>query len=63
MVSVLVTMAIKHRVQNPRRVTTPKSIASTHAQICPRMCGASYALIASLELATKIIARARVHVT
>ena len=33
---------IKHRVQNPRRVTTPKSIASTHAQICPRliMCGA-----------------------
>ena len=28
---------IKHRVQNPRRVTKPKSIASTHARICPRI--------------------------
>ena len=45
-------MTIKHRVQNPRRVTSPMSIASTHAQICPRniMCGASYTLIASVEL-------------
>ena len=25
---------IKHRVQNPRRVTKPWSIASTHAQMC-----------------------------
>ena len=24
----------KHRVQNPRHVTKPKSIASTHARIC-----------------------------
>ena len=49
----------KHKVQNPRRVTKPMSIASTHAQICPRiiMCSATYALIASAELilATKIL--------
>ena len=33
---------IKHRVQNPRRVTKPKSIASnTHVQIRPRIIGAS----------------------
>ena len=30
-------MVIKHRVQNPRRVTKPKSIAVTHAQIRPRI--------------------------
>ena len=28
---------IKHRVQNPQCVTKPKLIASTHAQICPRI--------------------------
>ena len=31
------SVSIKHRVQNPRRVTNPKSIASTHARICPRI--------------------------
>ena len=62
---------IKHRVQNPRRVTKPEPIASTHAQMGPRtahiiLVGVS---IASMELATKILracaicVRARVHVT
>ena len=32
-----VMFTIKHRVQNPRRVTTPMSIASTHARMCPRI--------------------------
>ena len=36
-VSRSVYLIIKHRVQNPRRVTTPKSIASTHARMCPRI--------------------------
>ena len=48
------TYNIKHRVQNPRRVTNPKLIASTHEQICPH-CSATYALIASIKLATKIL--------
>ena len=44
-------------MQNPRRVTKLLSIASTHAQICQRIikCSTSYALIASVELATKIL--------
>ena len=28
---------IKHRVQNPRRVTKPEPIASTHSQMGPRI--------------------------
>ena len=44
-------------MQNPRRVTKPTLIASTHVQICPCiiMCSATHALIASVELATKIL--------
>ena len=30
---------VNHRVQNPRRVTKPKSITSTHAPICPHAEG------------------------
>ena len=33
MIWVKMLKQIKHRVQNPRRVTKPKSIASTHARI------------------------------
>ena len=47
---------IKHRVQNPRRVTNTKLITSTHAQMCSHivhlLVGVS---IASMELATKIL--------
>ena len=43
-------------MQNPRRVTKPKSIASTHARICPRIIIIRInSLIASVELATKIL--------
>ena len=33
----MIQCTIKHRVQNPRRVTKTKPIASTHAQMCPRI--------------------------
>ena len=35
--AMLCTYRIKHRVQNPRRVTKPEPIASTHAQMGPRI--------------------------
>ena len=41
-------------VQNPRHVTKPKSIASTHAQICSRT-NATNALIVSIKSATKTL--------
>ena len=58
----LLLVRIKHIVQNPRCVTKPKPIASTHTQMCPRI--AHLLSIASMKLAAKILRGwARVHVT
>ena len=47
---------IKHRVQNPRYITKPESIASTHAQMGPRIAHLLVGvLIVSMELVTKIL--------
>ena len=56
-----ITVSIKYRVQNPRRVTKPKSIASMHAQICPCiiMCSAT----CECGISDENTARDRVHVT
>ena len=56
---------IKHSMENPRCFTKLKSTASTYAQICPHiiMCGATYALIASMKLATKTIRPERFYRT
>ena len=51
-----VPVFIKHRVQNPRRVTKPEPIASTHAQMGPRIAHLLVGVsISSMELATKIL--------